>query len=68
MNDTDYSILSFNTGDQTDHIMISVRNGAVSVRVNLGSGAWDQQLPSNDYRFDDNQWHHVLVRRTSREV
>ncbi|XP_071159712.1 neurexin 1-like isoform X8 [Mytilus edulis] len=60
--------LLFFIGDMTDHIIITLRNGGVFVRVNLGSGPWEELLPANGYRFDDNQWHHLVVKRKSREI
>ena len=59
---------NFILGDTTDHIIISLRNGGVFVRVNLGSGPYEGHLQNNGYKFDDNQWHHLVVNRISREV
>ena len=40
------------------------------MRVRLGSGSFDADLkpPLNNVRYDDGQWHHLVVDREAREV
>ena len=65
------------TGNEHDYLRLSLRDGRVSLAVQLGSGSpFDTSIPRPDedkerrkgVRFDDNEWHHVRVERRSSEV
>ena len=58
------------TGDGADKMSVSLVDGSVEVRVRLGSGSFDADLkpPLNNVRYDDGQWHHLVVSREAREV
>ncbi|XP_069116401.1 neurexin-1-like isoform X2 [Argopecten irradians] len=60
--------LLFYTGQGSDFLIVSLKNGGVSVTVNLGSGTYESEIRPGVYRFDDNHWHHVLVKRKTREL
>ncbi|XP_021341144.1 neurexin-1a-like isoform X3 [Mizuhopecten yessoensis] len=60
--------LLFYTGQGSDFLIVSLKNGGVSVTVNLGSGTYDSEIRPHAYRFDDNHWHHVHVKRKTREI
>ena len=57
-----------NVGFQSDFLNIAVKNGGIIVTVNLGSGVFEKMVEAEGYRFDDNHWHHLVVKRQSREV
>ena len=47
---------------------LALKDGGVSLTVQLGTGKLDTAIKPNSVRFDDNAWHHVLVVRKSSEV
>jgi len=49
---------------------VALVDGTLQVRVILGSGSFDAELrpPLNNVRYDDGQWHHLIVSREAREV
>ena len=57
-------------GDGSDKMSVSMVDGSLQVRVRLGSGSFDAQLrpPHNNVRYDDGQWHRLVVSRQAREV
>jgi len=57
-------------GDREDKMSIALEDGAIQVRVRLGSGSLDVQLssPHSNVRYDDGQWHRLVVSRHAREV
>lgn len=58
----------FYTGEKSDYISIALRSGTIMAIVNLGGGETKVDVSPSDYRFDDNQWHHMLLTRSSRKV
>lgn len=58
----------FYTGEKSDYISIALRSGTIMAIVNLGGGETKVDVSPSDYRFDDNQWHHLLLTRSSRKV
>lgn len=68
----EYKIISLclSTGDGVDYLSVTLKEGVVSVSINLGSGQFNAEVkpPQEDVRFDDNSWHTLLVSRRSREV
>ena len=47
---------------------LALKDGGVSLTVQLGTGKLDTAIKPNTVRLDDNAWHHVLVVRKSSEV
>ena len=47
---------------------LALKDGGVSLTVQLGTGKLDTAIKPGSVRFDDNAWHHVLVVRKSSEV
>lgn len=56
------------SGEKSDYISIALRSGTIMAIVNLGGGETKVDVSPSDYRFDDNQWHHLLLTRSSRKV
>ena len=56
------------TGDGEDYLALALRDGAVTLNINLGSGKLDVQIRPPKVRFDDNQWHRVRIMRKAQEV
>jgi len=58
------------TGDGEDKMSVSLVDGSVQVRVRLGSGSFDADLkpPLDNVRYDDGQWHRIVISRQAREV
>jgi leucine-rich repeat transmembrane neuronal protein 1/2 len=66
-----FSVINFPPfllGEKSDYISIALKNGRVVAIVNLGGGEAKLDIGPSGYRFDDNQWHHLLLTRTSRKV
>ena len=55
-------------GDGEDYLALTLRDGAVTLNTNLGSGKLDVQIRPPRVRFDDNQWHRVNIHRKAQEV
>jgi Laminin G domain len=49
-------------------LALTLREGAVTLNINLGSGKLDVQIRPPKVRFDDNQWHRVNIHRKAQEV
>ena len=47
---------------------LALKDGGIALTVALGTGKLDTAIGPDDVRFDDNVWHHVLVKRHSSEV
>ncbi|XP_075048196.1 neurexin 3 isoform X6 [Mixophyes fleayi] len=60
--------LILHTGKSADYVNLALKGGAVSLVINLGSGAFEAIVePAND-KFNDNEWHDVKVTRNLRQV
>ncbi|KAG8449003.1 hypothetical protein GDO86_015895, partial [Hymenochirus boettgeri] len=60
--------LILHTGKSADYVNLALKGGAVSLVINLGSGAFEAIVePTND-KFNDNEWHDVKVTRNLRQV
>ena len=70
MNKQIFQILSiiFFSGNGHDYMNLALKDGGVSLTVQLGTGKLDTAIKPGTVRFDDNAWHHVLVVRKSSEV
>ena len=66
--DFDQSSLNVFLGNEHDYLIIALKDGGVSLTVQLGTGKLDTEIKPSDIRFDDNSWHHVRVVRKSSEV
>ena len=61
-------------GDGEDYLNLALKDGGISLSINLGSGTLDTGIGqiSKDkrktLRFDDDQWHHVYIKRVAQEV
>lgn len=55
-------------GDGEDYLALTLRDGTVALNINLGSGKLDVQIRPPRVRFDDNQWHRVIIQRKAQEV
>ena len=61
-------------GDGEDYLNLALKDGGISLSINLGSGTLDTgigQISSDkkkSVRFDDDQWHHVYIKRVAQEV
>ena len=57
-----------------DYLNLALKDGAISLSINLGSGTLDTgigQISKDEkktVRFDDDQWHHVSIKRVAKEV
>ena len=60
--------LGQDTGNGRDYMNLALQDGGVALTVKLGIGKLDTQIKTDSVRFDDNQWHHVLVSRESSKV
>ncbi|XP_077594762.1 neurexin 1a isoform X15 [Stigmatopora nigra] len=60
--------LMLHTGKSADYVNLSLKNGAVSLVINLGSGAFEALVEPVNGKFNDNGWHDVKVTRNLRQV
>lgn len=60
--------LLLHTGRSADYVNLSLRNGALGLVINLGSGAFEALVEPTSGKFNDNNWHDVRVTRNHRQV
>ncbi|XP_023227763.1 neurexin-3-like [Centruroides sculpturatus] len=60
--------LLFYTGNGDDFLNLSLRGGGLVVTIRLGSGTIERIVRPGKIRFDDNQWHQVVINRHVREI
>nr|XP_060613549.1 neurexin 3 isoform X26 [Anolis sagrei ordinatus] len=60
--------LILHTGKSADYVNLALKDGAVSLIINLGSGAFEAIVEPVSGKFNDNQWHDVKVTRNLRQV
>ncbi|XP_035864733.1 neurexin 2a isoform X14 [Sander lucioperca] len=60
--------LLLHTGRSADYANLSLRNGALWLVINLGSGAFEALVEPAKGKFNDNVWHDVRVTRNLRQV
>ncbi|XP_023315874.1 neurexin-1 isoform X2 [Trichogramma pretiosum] len=60
--------LLFYSGHGQDYMTISLRDGGVAVGMTLANGRLDMHIKPTRIRFDDNQWHKVMVHRKVQEI
>ncbi|GFW98081.1 neurexin-3 [Trichonephila clavipes] len=56
------------TGKGEDHLLLTLKDGGILLVIHLGSSSVEKALKPAKVRFDDNQWHKVLVHRKVREI
>lgn len=56
------------TGKSADYVNLALKDGAVSLVINLGSGAFEALVEPVNGKFNDNAWHDVKVTRNLRQV
>ncbi|KAM9787377.1 neurexin 3a isoform 8-T8 [Syngnathus typhle] len=60
--------LILHTGKSADYVNLALKDGAVSLVINLGSGAFEAIVEPVNGKFNDNSWHEVKVTRNLRQV
>lgn len=60
--------LLLHTGKSADYVNLSLRNGALWLVINLGSGAFEALVEPASGKFNDYIWHDVRVTRNRRQV
>lgn len=56
------------TGEGDDYLTVSLRDGGAAVGMTLAKGRLDLHIKPARVRFDDNQWHKIVVHRKVQEV
>ncbi|GBM88525.1 hypothetical protein AVEN_113587-1 [Araneus ventricosus] len=51
-----------------DFLHVSLKGGGIAVHTKLGSGHVEKVVRPSKVRFDDNQWHKIVIHRKVREV
>uniref|UniRef100_UPI00358FE553 neurexin-3a-like isoform X2 n=1 Tax=Myxine glutinosa TaxID=7769 RepID=UPI00358FE553 len=59
--------LILHTGKAADYVNLALKAGAVSLVINLGSGAFEALVEPVAGRFNDDGWHQVKVERNLRQ-
>ncbi|XP_061559365.1 neurexin-2-like isoform X8 [Phycodurus eques] len=60
--------LLLHTGKSGDYVNLSLRDGALWLVINLGSGAFEALVEPANGKFNDDIWHNVRVTRNLRQV
>ncbi|XP_061610805.1 neurexin 3b isoform X9 [Phyllopteryx taeniolatus] len=59
--------LLLHTGKSADYVNLALKDGAVSLVINLGSGAFEAIVEPVNGKFNDNAWHDIKVTRNLRQ-
>ncbi|XP_063035503.1 neurexin-1-like [Melospiza melodia melodia] len=59
--------LMLHTGKSANYVNLALKNGAVSLVINLGSGSFEALVEPVNGKFNDNAWHDVKVTRNLRQ-
>ncbi|XP_066534069.1 neurexin 3b isoform X7 [Hoplias malabaricus] len=59
--------LILHTGKSADYVNLALKDGAVSLVINLGSGAFEAIVEPVNGKFNDNAWHDIKVTRNLRQ-
>ncbi|CAN7944120.1 unnamed protein product, partial [Ixodes pacificus] len=62
------SALLWHSGDGADYMQLSLKDGGLLLSVSLGAGVLEKTVRPARVRFDDNQWHRVVVHRKVRQM
>ena len=65
---SNYKWKPFFIGNGIDYMNLALQDGGVALTVKLGIGILDTKIKTDSVRFDDNEWHHILVSRESSKV
>uniref|UniRef100_A0A0C9QZT5 NRX3A_1 protein n=4 Tax=Fopius arisanus TaxID=64838 RepID=A0A0C9QZT5_9HYME len=60
--------LLFYSGEGLDYLTVSLRDGGAAVSMTLANGRLDLHIKPTRIRFDDNQWHKIIVQRRVQEI
>ncbi|KAL0121241.1 hypothetical protein PUN28_008721 [Cardiocondyla obscurior] len=60
--------LLFYSGEGDDYLIISLRDGGAAVAMTLAKGRLDLHIKPAKVRFDDHQWHRIVVHRKVQEI
>ncbi|XP_021945063.1 neurexin-1 [Folsomia candida] len=60
--------LLFYSGDGVDYLAVTLRDGRITISINLGSGPLDAKIHPDQLRFDDGVWHLVRIHRKIQEM
>ncbi|XP_046600908.1 neurexin-1 isoform X2 [Neodiprion lecontei] len=60
--------LLFYSGEAGDYLTISLKDGGAAVGMTLANGRLDLHIKPARVRFDDNQWHRIVVHRRVQEI
>ncbi|XP_017757069.1 PREDICTED: LOW QUALITY PROTEIN: neurexin-3-like, partial [Eufriesea mexicana] len=60
--------LLFYSGEGDDYLTVSLRDGGAAVGMTLAKGRLDLHVKPVRVRFDDNQWHKIIVHRKVQEI
>ncbi|XP_043272551.1 neurexin-3 isoform X2 [Venturia canescens] len=60
--------LLFYSGEGGDYLAISLKDGGAAVGMTLANGRLDLHIKPARVRFDDNQWHKIIVHRRVQEI
>ena len=58
----------FALGEGGDYLTVSLKDGGAAVGMTLANGRLDLHIKPARVRFDDNQWHKIIVHRKVQEV
>ncbi|XP_076637715.1 neurexin 1 isoform X2 [Colletes latitarsis] len=56
------------SGSRDDYLTVSLRDGGAAVGMTLANGRLDLHIKPGRVRFDDNQWHKIVVHRKVQEI
>ncbi|XP_051160690.1 neurexin-1 [Leptopilina boulardi] len=60
--------LLFYSGEGGDYLTVSLKDGGAAVGMTLANGRLDLHIKPARVRFDDNQWHKIIVHRKVQEI
>ncbi|XP_018315863.1 neurexin-3 [Mycetomoellerius zeteki] len=60
--------LLFYSGEGDDYLTISLKDGGAAVSMSLAKGRLDLHIKPVKLRFDDRQWHKIVVHRKVQEI
>ncbi|XP_023287827.1 neurexin-3, partial [Orussus abietinus] len=60
--------LLFYSGEGGDYLTVSLRDGGTAIGMTLANGRLDLHIKPLRVRFDDNQWHRIVVHRKVQEI
>ncbi|XP_076392464.1 neurexin 1 isoform X5 [Megachile rotundata] len=55
-------------GEGDDYLTVSLRDGGAAVGMTLAKGRLDLHIKPGRVRFDDNQWHKIIVHRKVQDI